>query len=71
MYMFEKGTVDITANVNRWAADPPFLFVFASEDHNGWGITKAISENEVKEMNEDKAKEFYLIALNLLGISAV
>lgn len=71
MYIFLKGTVDVTANVNAWSNDDPFLLVFNSEDHNGWGITKTISEDETKTMNKEKAKEFYLIALNLLGISAV
>lgn len=69
MYIFQNGTVDVTANSNAWSDDDPFLLVFNSEDHNGWGITKAISEDEAKAINEDKAQEFYLKALNLLGIN--
>jgi|GEM_PF-5993620 len=68
-YIFPKGTVDISENRNTWSNDEPFQLSFSSEDHNGWGITKAISKTEVEGITEDKVEAFYIEALNLLGIA--
>ena len=69
LYIFSKGTVDVTANRNAWSDDDPFLLAFHSEDHNGWGITKSISATEAKDMTKDKALAFYIKSLDLLGIA--
>lgn len=69
MYEFEKGIVDITANLNPWSAGSEFLLVFKSKNHNGWNITKEITKAEVVAMTEDKANTFYIKALALLGIA--
>ncbi|KPU82156.1 hypothetical protein JI57_04640 [Psychromonas sp. PRT-SC03] len=69
IYLFLKGTVDVTPNTDIWSSDP-FFMVLNSYDHNGWGVTKAISDDEAKGMTEKIAKDFYVTSLGLLGISA-
>lgn len=67
MYKFEKGVVDITANINPWS-DKEFLLEFKSKNNNGWNITKEITQAEVVAMTETIATEFYHTALNYLGL---
>jgi hypothetical protein len=68
MYKFEKGIVDITANLNPWSTESEFLLIFKSKNHNGWNITKEITKSEVVAMTEATATDFYHTALNYLGI---